>query len=89
MKRLSSMNSVVGLAAALSLTATPWSQAQTVWYVNLSAAGADDGTSWADAYDDLHDALDAAGSGDEIWVATGAYEPDRGTGDRTATFQLN
>ncbi len=66
--------------------------AQRTIYVNLSAAGANDGSSWKDAFIDLHDALDAArASGDfdaEIWIAKGVYKPDRGTGDRTSAYEL-
>ena len=63
-------------------------------YVDDDAAGANDGSSWADAYNYLQDALAAAWSGDEIRVAQGIYIPDsnsanpNGSGDRTATFQL-
>jgi hypothetical protein len=61
-------------------------------YVDADVSGANDGSSWADAYNYLQDALVAALSGDEIWVAQGIYKPDQGIGitpgDRTVTFQL-
>jgi len=61
-------------------------------YVDDDAAGANDGSSWADAFNYLQDALTAAWSGDEIHVAQGIYKPDQGamvtTGDRAATFEL-
>ena len=66
-------------------------------YVDGRAAGADNGTCWADAYKFLQDALTDADSSEkpvEIRVAQGIYQPDRsaaepnGTGDRMATFRL-
>ena len=61
-------------------------------FVDADATGANNGSSWADAYQSLQDGLAAALPGSEIWVAAGMYRPDRGTGltlgDRTATFQL-
>ena len=66
-------------------------------YVDADATGANNGSSWADAYNFLQDALADANSSPkpvEIRVAQGAYTPDSnsmypdGTGDRTAAFQL-
>ncbi len=61
-------------------------------FVDPDANGTNDGTSWTDAFKDLRDALNLAagspGAVQEIWVAAGTYKPDRGTGDRGATFQL-
>ena len=56
-------------------------------YVDASAGGANNGTSWTDAYTDLQTALASASAGNQIWVAAGTYYPDAGV-DRTATFQL-
>jgi predicted outer membrane repeat protein len=52
----------------------------------VTPGGAGDCASWATACD-LQTALTGAASGDEIWVAAGAYKPTNGT-DRAATFQL-
>jgi hypothetical protein len=61
--------------------------ARTIVYVDAGASGAGDGSSWADAYPSLHDALAGAAFDTEIWVAAGTYTPTSGT-DRTATFLL-
>lgn len=56
-----------------------------IHYVDFSAAGEADGTSWADAFPDLQEALSIAQPGEEIWVAAGIYFP--GT-TREASFVL-
>lgn len=65
-----------------------------VLYVDTDATGADNGSSWQDAYNFLQDALAVAIADDEIRVAEGIYYPDAnsanpaGTRNREATFQL-
>lgn len=61
-------------------------------FVKSDATGLNDGSSWANAFKYLQDALSVAVDGDEIWVAKGTYRPDEGQtqtlGDRLASFQL-
>lgn len=64
-------------------------------YVDDSATGAGDGSSWCNGYVHLQDALNAATSNtliEEIRIAEGTYKPDVGVGQvalsRTSTFQL-
>lgn len=63
-----------------------------VFYVDDDAAGADDGSSWTDAFTSLHYALNVVLSGCDIRVAQGTYRPNDGVitiGDeRELTFQL-
>lgn len=56
-------------------------------YVNINAGGNNDGSSWANAFVSLQDALSAAASGDEIWVAAGIYRSTTGI-DRSISFVL-
>ncbi|MBK8271049.1 MAG: right-handed parallel beta-helix repeat-containing protein [Planctomycetes bacterium] len=67
--------------------------AETVFFVDDSATGAADGSSWTDAFADLQSALDAATStpgSKVIRVAAGTYRPDvTGLVDpRDATFAM-
>ena len=48
---------------------------QLTYYVDADAAGANNGSSWFDAFNDLQDALAVALTGDEIRVAQGVYKP--------------
>ena len=63
-------------------------------FVDSSATGANNGTSWADAFTSLQSALDIAESGDTIWIAEGTYYPSSGynfcddSGDSTRYYHF-
>jgi hypothetical protein len=44
-------------------------------YVNASASGSNNGTTWNNAYTSLQSAITGANFGDIVWVATGTYKP--------------
>jgi predicted outer membrane repeat protein len=71
-------------------------QAQTTWYVDDDASPGGTGSSWASPFNDLQDALDAAGTNDAVHIAGGTYTPSAlfdpndpsPTDPRMATFLL-
>lgn len=69
------MNKALALLMFIYLTAGI--QAQTVYYVNASATGSNNGSSWANAFTTIQRALTASFTGDEIWVAKGVYKPSQ------------
>ncbi|NQT24106.1 right-handed parallel beta-helix repeat-containing protein, partial [candidate division KSB1 bacterium] len=79
--------SLIGLCLFPILT-----QAAVIYVDTDATSGADDGSSWTDAFTKVQDGIGAAVSADAIWVAAGTYYPDEGTGQtnnaRTSTFQL-
>jgi uncharacterized repeat protein (TIGR01451 family) len=82
-----------GFASASHPTSEPNSPTNSIIYVDADAPGpTHDGTSWTEAYATVQDALTAAISGTQIWVAEGVYYPDEGIGQIndsvTSTFVL-
>jgi hypothetical protein len=62
-------------------------EVHAIIFVDRDATGSGDGTTWADAFVDLKDALAYASAGSQIWVAEGTYFPTD-TVDRSASFTL-
>lgn len=50
---------------------------QTVYYVDQSATGNEDGSSWTNAFTNLNTAIESVNTGDSIKIAEGVYVPDR------------
>lgn len=59
----------------------------SVIYVKSNAAGANNGSSWVNAFKKLTDAINVSDEGDQIWVASGTFKPTEDN-DRTKSFIL-
>lgn len=79
-------------SAEVTVTITAGSLSPGVLVVRQGATGANNGTSWFDAFNSLQDAIAAArvpGSNiREIWVAAGTYRPAGPGGNRNISFDL-
>jgi hypothetical protein len=61
---------------------------QSTLYVKSNAVGLDTGTSWQDAFTNIHSAFQMAGDGDTIFVSFGTYLPTLDS-DRSKSFQMS
>ncbi|MFM9947178.1 MAG: choice-of-anchor Q domain-containing protein [Saprospiraceae bacterium] len=78
MKRLRFFIILVLLAASQLQAAT--------WYVKTTGSDSNTGLSWAQAFRNLQTAIDAAQTGDQIWVATGTYSPTTTLGSNLSAY---
>jgi len=96
------MDGIKKLGAAVAISLFLMTLCSTAFgriiYVDDTTDGANNGTSWADAFSSLQDALMRAVQGDEVRVSQGTYKPDEtattppqvagNTGDKGASFRL-
>ena len=80
------MNSTTRFLLPLFLLVTTLLHGQI--FVDQDAMGANDGSSWANAFTKLEMAILAAEEGDQLWVAAGTYIPGEGTSAPDTSFLL-
>ncbi len=85
MGRLTGLGGIFRRMATLCLLTAASAHAAVFHVDAASPAPAPDGASWATAYPDLQSAVDAADSGDEVWVRAGVY---RSTTDPVLTLRV-
>ncbi|MFP3898439.1 MAG: CFI-box-CTERM domain-containing protein [Dehalococcoidia bacterium] len=73
MKKVVTILFVVALVLGRVITALPAAASTVTWYVVEGGGGDETGVSWAEAFADVQDAVDAARPGDTIRVAAGNY----------------
>jgi cysteine-rich repeat protein/predicted outer membrane repeat protein len=64
-----------GCESNCTVTPDPCGPPGQVIYVDVDAVGANNGTSWANAFNSVFFAMLSAGPNDELWVAEGEYLP--------------
>jgi len=69
-------NSLLGVLVLAGILIPSTSIRARVIYVDTSARGENTGLDWPNAWPCLQNALAAAESGDDVWVAAGVYRPD-------------
>ena len=79
------MRSIVQTTCLIAAVFACRSASAEIRRVQWNAMGADNGTSWMNAYPDLQMALADADPLDEIWIAAGTYKPGTLPGD---TFSI-
>ncbi len=78
---------VAKLALAFLLMAGSCSAMAATCYVDGAASGTNDGSSWANAYTGLQDALGDPGCS-TIWIAEGLYKPSTSAFDESVSFVI-
>lgn len=77
----------VTLNKARSVTAN-FASYPGIWLVKSDATGANDGSSWSNAFTNIQYAISASVTNDQIWVAAGTYRPTTNPANRSATFSI-